>query len=290
MSTTSRRKRRTQTEVEAIREAAFVELAKGNPMTLRQVHYRIVARGDTTYTNTRTDYNQLSKWLVRDRLDGVIPWEWIEDRLRVPRSVSMWEDLPDFIDAVRRSYHRDVWQDQPGYLEAWLEKDALSGIFEEALQPYGVTLNVGRGFDGWSSVKNAADRYGDGEGVAVLYFGDFDPSGEDMVRSLRERLADPDLPNGGSEPEIIKCALTFEDIERYQLPPDFTKSADSRRGAFVALYGDVAVELDALPGGALRSRLVREVEARMDLGILENTRESERRDQERLDELLGDAS
>lgn len=259
-------------------------------MTLRQVHYRLVARGNTTYANNKTDYGQLSKWLVRDRLDGVVPWEWMEDRMRVPRSVSAWEDLPDFVDAVRRSYRRDVWADQLGYVECWLEKDALSSIFEDALRPYGVTLNVGRGFDGWSSVKNAADRYGDGEGVTVLYFGDFDPSGEDMVRSLRERLADPDLPNGGCEPEIIKCALTFEDIERYQLPPDFTKSTDSRRGAFVARYGDVAVELDALPGEVLRSRLVREVEARMDLEALERTRASERRDQARLEELLEDAS
>ncbi len=284
---TSRRKRRTRAEVEVIRDAAHEELAEGLPMTLRQVHYRIVARGDTTYTNTRTDYNQLSKWLVRDRLDGTIPWEWIEDRMRVPRSVSMWQDLPDFVGAVRRSYRRDVWQEQPEYLEAWLEKDALSGIFGEALRPYGVTLNVGRGFDGWSSVKNAADRYGDGEGVTVLYFGDFDPSGEDMVRSLRERLADPDLPNGGSEPEIIKCALTFEDIERYQLPPDFTKSSDSRRDAFVERYGDVAVELDALPSEVLRARLVREVEARMDLEALARTREAERQDKEQLAGLLG---
>ena len=285
-NTTSRRKRRTKAEVEAIREAALEEVANAHPMTLRQIHYRLVARGDTTYTNTRTDYNQLSKWLVRDRLDGTIPWEWIEDRLRVPRGVPMWRDLPNFVGIVRRSYRRDVWQDQPGYLEAWLEKDALSGIFEEALRPYGVTLNVGRGFDGWSSVKNAADRYGDGEGVTVLYFGDFDPSGEDMVRSLRERLADPDLPNGGCQPEIVKCALTFEDIERYQLPPDFTKSTDSRRGAFVERYGDVAVELDALPGEVLKDRLVREVEARMDLEALERTREAERRDRERLTGLL----
>ena len=42
-----------------------------------------------------------------------------------------------------------MWADQPRYCECWLEKDALSGIFEEVLEPYGVTLNVGRGFDGW---------------------------------------------------------------------------------------------------------------------------------------------
>ncbi len=107
-----------------------------------------------------------------------------------------------------------------------------------------------------------------------------------MVRSLRERLADSDLPNGGSEPEILKCALTFEDISRYQLPPDFTKATDSRRGAFVAQYGDVAVELDALPGDVLRDRLVREVEARIDLEALAETQAVQQDDQARLEGLL----
>src|SRR5262249_2269963 len=55
--------------------------------------------------------------------------------------------------------------------------------------------------------------------VIVLYFGDFDPSGEDMVRSLRERLGEL-----YSYPEIIKCALTLDDIRRYHLPTDFTKT------------------------------------------------------------------
>ncbi len=58
-----KRKRRTAAEVQEIKDVAFEELATANPMTLRQVHYRIVARADTSYMNTQTDYNQLSKWL-----------------------------------------------------------------------------------------------------------------------------------------------------------------------------------------------------------------------------------
>ena len=277
--------RRTRADVEAVVEAAYEELSVGHPMTLRQVHYRLVSRADVYYRNTLRDYDSLSGWLRDARLAGLVPWEWMEDRLRVPRRPSMWDDLPSFLRAVRRSYRREVWQNQPEYVEVWLEKDALSGIFERALAPYGVTLNVGRGFDGWSSVKNAADRY-DG-GATVLYFGDFDPSGEDMVRSLRERIAHPDLPNGGSVPEIVKCALTFEDIERHRLPPDFTKATDSRSAAFVARYGDVAVELDALPVDVLRGTLVREVEERMDLEALAATRALQEEDQARLDALLG---
>ena len=278
-----KRKRRSPADVQAIREVAYEELTVGHPMTLRQVHYRLVGRGDTTYTNTPADYKQLSKWLVQDRLEGVIPWEWIEDRLRKPRHIAMWEDLPDFIAAVRRSYRRNVWQDQPEYLEAWLEKDALSGIFQDVLEPYGVTLNVGRGFDSATSVKDASERFEDGDGITVLYFGDFDPSGEDMVRSLRERLLEL-----GSLPEIVKCALTFEDISRYSLPPDFTKATDTRSAAFVERWGDVAVELDALPANVLRERIANEVRSRLDLAALERTRADEAADKERLDELLGE--
>jgi hypothetical protein len=276
-----KRKRRTRTEVEEIVQAAYEELAELHPMTLRQAHYRLVGRGDTTYRNTQGDYKQLSVWLRDARLSGRIPWEWVEDRLRRPRRVSMWSGLPDFVAAVGRSYRREVWDDQPEYLEVVVEKDALSGIFEGVLDPYGVTLNVGRGYDGWSSIKAAAGRYGHGEGVSVLYFGDFDPSGEDMVRSLHDRLAEL-----GCFPEIVKCALAFEDIEEYDLPPDPTKAKDSRREAFVERYGDVAVELDALPPAVLRDRIEREVRLRMDLEALERTRRVESEERRRLDDLL----
>jgi hypothetical protein len=115
----------------------------------------------------------------------------------------------------------------------------------------------------------------------VLYFGDFDPSGEDMVRSLRERLAFFE-----SSPEIIKCALTDDDVTRYSLPPDFTKKTDTRRAAFVAKYGDRCVELDALPVDVLSERIVSEVEARIDLQALEAVRQQEGVERQRLTELL----
>jgi hypothetical protein len=166
-------------------------------------------------------------------------------------------------------------------VEVWLEKDALSGIFEDVLNPYGVTLNVGRGYDGWDSIHNAAGRLGDEDGATVFYFGDFDPSGEDMVRSLAERLA-----FFGCRPEIVKCALTREDIDRYHLPPDFAKKTDTRAAKFIAEHGDVCVELDALPADVLRARLVSEVEARMDLPALGRGQKQEAAERRRLVEVL----
>ena len=265
-----------------ILEVARKVLAENHPMTVRQVYYQLVSR--QVIENKRTAYQGVSDLLVDARKDGTIPWEWIEDRLRRPRRVPMWDDLADFARAAQHWYRRDVWDSQPAYVEVWLEKDALSGIFEDVLTPYGVTLNVGRGFDGWDSIHNAADRYGDGDDVTVLYFGDFDPSGEDMVRSLRERLGEL-----GSEPEIIKCALNPDDIERYNLPPALAKPTDTRRDAFVAKHGDVSVELDALPVTVLRDRIIAEVEARMDLDALAEVRAMEERDRQRLAAALGAA-
>jgi hypothetical protein len=261
-----------------IEEAAAI-LAAHHPQTLRQCFYQLVSR--QVIENSRSSYQAVSKALVAARCEGLIPWSHIEDRLRKPRHVSMWSGLQDFAETAAAAYRREVWAEQPVYVETWLEKDALSGIFEDALDQYGVTLNVGRGFDGWDSIHNASKRFrareADRKGVVVLYFGDFDPSGEDMVRSLRERLA-----HQGASPDIIKCALTLEDIESYELPTDFTKKTDTRRAAFVRRWGDVSVELDALPLEVLTNRIVTEVEQRLDLKALRRVVRKERHDRDRL--------
>jgi hypothetical protein len=271
---------------------AMQVLSEHHPMTVRQVYYQLVARH--VIENKLTMYQAVSDLLVGARKSGVIPGDWIEDRLRRPRSVSMWSDLSDFAATARPAYRRDVWATQPAYLEVWLEKDALSGIFEDVLAEYGVTLNVGRGFDGWDSIHNAGDRYREHGGVTILYFGDFDPSGEDMVRSLRARIdeyleLEDHLTPFTVDVEIIKCALTPSDIRHYNLPPDFAKKTDSRAKKFIAKHGDVSVELDALPTDVLRDRLQSEVAARLDLDVLALVKEREKVERERLVEMLSAA-
>ena len=118
--------------------------------------------------------------------------------------------------------------------------------------------------------------------MTVLYYGDFDPSGDDMVRSLRERLAAL-----GSNPDIVKCALTRDDIERYQLPPNPTKTTDSRAAAFKAIHGDISVELDALDPGTLEDRIKTELDGRMNLDALKQIHADEERDRRELVNALG---
>jgi hypothetical protein len=78
----------------------------------------------------------------------------------------------------------------------------------------------------------------------------------------------------------------FDDIAQYRLPPDFTKTTDTRRSAFVAKWGDVSVELDALPIEILQARIVAEVEDRMDLDALGTTRRQEEKERRLLIDAL----
>src|SRR4029077_19221113 len=114
----------------------------------------------------------VSDALVAARREGLIPWEWIEDRLRVPRGLGDgWDSVEEYLDSemewLGRGYSAAIWPTQPRYIEAWLEKDALSGIFVDALADYNIGLNVGRGYDGWSSIHNAAERFREAAQVEV---------------------------------------------------------------------------------------------------------------------------
>jgi hypothetical protein len=75
--------------------------------------------------------------------------------------------------------------------------------------------------------------------------------------------------------------------EAYGLPADFTKASDTHSAAFVPKWGDVSVELDALPIEVLRERIVGEVERSMDLTTLEMVRAAEDEERRHLVQALG---
>jgi hypothetical protein len=76
---------------------------------------------------------------------------------------------------------------------------------------------------------------------------------------------------------------TLEEIESNDNPTSWRRCVRRPR------YGDVAVELDALPVRVLRERITNEVRPRMSLDALEGAREQEREDKRRLGELLDQA-
>lgn len=73
-------------------------LSEHNPMTVRQVYYQLVSR--QLIENSKSSYQSVSNALVMARQEGIISWNWIDDRLRRPRTVSMWDDLSDFAETA----------------------------------------------------------------------------------------------------------------------------------------------------------------------------------------------
>jgi hypothetical protein len=81
----------------------------------------------------------------------------------------------------------------------------------------------------------------------ILYIGDHDPSGEDMVRDIRDRMT----MFGVSGIRVLKIALTKPQIERYDPPPNPAKLTDSRARAYIDKHGDDSWEVEALPPAEL---------------------------------------
>lgn len=251
------------------------------PVTLRQVHYRLVAQ--QAIPNTRQAYSGLSKHLVRARLAGLVDDSRIVDRVRQTLRVSCWSDLTDFLQAVRRSYRREKWATQPCNVEVWCEKDAVAGVLQPVTDEYEVVLYPCRGYNSYSALKAAAQRLrAAGRPTVVLYLGDFDPSGQDMSRDIRDRLTG----DFGAEVDLRAIALTPEQVQEHDLPPNPMKATDSRARAFADRYGSDVWELDALPPDVLQALVREHVEHFFDKTAFWQELEEQQAEQARLEALL----
>ncbi len=265
------------------------------PLTLRQIYYQLVAAG--VIDNRVAAYQKLSEVLTKARLDGLVPWETMEDRGRSTLQSGGWRDEGHFIltqtNRYLTGYRRDLLQSQPVALELWIEKDALSRICHTIALPYCVPVIVARGFTSVSYVNecrkrvNAALARGKHE-VRILYFGDFDPSGYEMLPAMLETLQEE--MHLGSAVSGRHYALTPQQARTYDLPhnPDALKETDSRAEKFVAQYGTVAYELDALPPATLGTLVETAILENLDKSLFESERECEIEDVEHLEELHDD--
>ena len=113
---------RSRRTVKIVNQAHEI-LEAENPMTLRQLFYRLVSV--RALENRQADYQRLSRITTDARERGEIDYSWMVDRSRPEYAASAWDDTRAFLDTVKRSYRRDYWQDQPHHVEIWTEKDAI---------------------------------------------------------------------------------------------------------------------------------------------------------------------
>lgn len=238
-------KRRTKKEIATVREAIYDALTEDAPMTVRQVFYRLVSTG--VIAKTEGEYKSTVVRLLGEmRRDGEIPFDWIADNTRWMRKPRTYSSLEQLLQDTVRTYRRSVWDNQDAYVEIWLEKDALAGVFYEETHEWDVPLMVTRGYPSLSYLHSAAETIADQDKSTYLYyFGDYDPSGLDIPRKVEQDLREfaPD-----AEIEFQRVAVSLDQIHTLKLPTRPTKRTDSRSKNFIG----ESVEVDALPPRTLR--------------------------------------
>lgn len=237
--------------------------AEGYDLTLRQLYYQFVSRD--LIPNEQSAYKRLGNLVSEGRRAGLIDWSAIIDRTRNLQQLGTWES-PEAILAEGASVFRfNRWESQPYYVEVWFEKDALMGVFERVAHELRVPFFSCRGYMSDSEVWGAAQRLAqkndaEGKNVVVLHFGDHDPSGIDMSRDIRDRLA----LFGAPEVDVRRLALTMRQVNQYEPPPNPAKETDSRFAGYRDKFGDESWELDALEPTVLAALVRDEISSLLD--------------------------
>lgn len=250
--------------VEEYRQQSFI-------LTLRQLYYQLVSRD--VIPNSQKEYAKLSILLTKGRMAGIVDWSAIEDRGRTPKIPFSINGVQEALDVIADQYRINRQQGQKNYIEVWVEKDALSNVFARVTEPYHIRLMVNKGYSSSSAMYEAANRFrkaysrNNQKGI-LLYFGDHDASGKDMVRDVEERLREM----GVKSLKVINPALTMEQVNEYDPPENPAKQTDPRAKWYIEKYGESSWELDALPPPVLMQIIRDNVVKYMDLELFKEVR------------------
>lgn len=225
----------------------IAESYNGN-ITLRGLHYQLVAIG---MTNDVNHYKKVVASMIDARWAGEIAFDAFLDHERETIGSTEYAetDVDSAADIAKSqirswatSYSKNRWENQPYYPEVFIEKKALQGVFEKTCQHWDVALNPCKGYPSLTFQYEAKKRFEeavDNDKIPIiLYFGDYDCSGEDIPRSIGDTLRDM-----GVEVEVRRIALMEHQVRKWKLPPAPTKSTDTRSHAW---NGIGQVELDAV--------------------------------------------
>jgi len=286
-------------------------------LTIRQLYYQLVSRG--LLANGQKHYKRVVDTCAKARLAGDFPMHFIEDRGRkvgLTDSLTHHLDVEEALDMAGRqirsmpswNINRARWFGQDTLVYVWVEKEALTGVFENVCSRLGVGLFACKGYPSVSSLHEwlkRADRATRDEtkDCVILYFGDHDPDGFEIPRSA-ERNLNTMLENGIIEDRcpagqsfnknddyatplnirFERLALSAEQIDTYSPPPFPAKQSSSRYDSYVAEHGlDDAWELDALEPRVLQGLVESGVEVYFDEDVYAANKErvEEKRDEMR---------
>lgn len=229
------------------------------PLTIRQIFYRLVAT--TGFPKTERGYKRLGEVLNRARRAGLVSWDAIrDDGFHKPGNLG-WDDVGDFLGAVRGSVERftlDRQAGQPRRVVVWCEAGGMVPQLDRVAREYSVPVYSSGGFDSVTVKHQLASEFAAMGNVVVFHIGDHDPSGVHVFGSLDGDIR-AFLDAMGGEAEFVRLAVTPDQIDEHNLPTSPAKATDRR-----AFDGDT-VQAEALPpdvlagvvGDAILSRLNR---------------------------------
>lgn len=158
------------------------------------------------------------------------------------------------------------------YVEVWIEKKALQGVFEKPCRNMDVGLAPCKGFPSITFLHEATERFSAdaSKRVIILYYGDHDPSGAAIPSSIQENLN-----RMGCEVEVIRKALMPAQIAKFRLPSVPPKQSDSRTRNWT---GGGVVELDAVEPKKLQQMCEQDILEYFDGDKLEELKAEERKE------------
>lgn len=239
-------------------------------LTNRQLYYQLVALN--LIPNADEVYKRICKFITDARYAGLIDWDALEDRGRVPTKPSDWENIEALIRSACYSYRLPRWQDQDYYVELYCEKQAMESVLKPVAEKYHIYFGCNKGYSSASTIYELSKRLKEQilkeKSTIILYLGDHDPSGLDMIRDIRERICE--FLTQGEKPvqpdfAIIPLALNMEQIKRYNPPPNPAKITDPRAAWYISQYGKTSWELDALKPEVLIALTDRGIRAYLDI-------------------------
>jgi hypothetical protein len=287
-----------QQEFLAAAKRVIDELNSYWPLSVRQVHYKLLNKPPLTqttkkksnrwrYKNDLACYNKLSSLLVSARYHGDIPWEAIDDSTRDSQTYDDSMDIGEFVeDEVSHFLHegkfrRNRQEGQPNHVELIVEKNTLLNILRDVAGDFHIPLTATRGYGGpslWHEIeKRYNDKLADHEGpndpkCILIIVSDHDPEGlnlaDDAVRSLRD--------NHDVEVIAARPAITVDQVNLYKLPSNPAKETSPRFAEYVKRTGTKRCwEVEALEPDVLRQCVHDEILKAVDVDQLNAVQERE---------------
>ncbi|MCE9583207.1 MAG: hypothetical protein K8T20_12010 [Planctomycetes bacterium] len=227
--------------------------------TVRQFFYCLAV--EELVEKSDKGYSTVQRALARARERGDFPWDGVRDNLRELRTVSTWQDLPEYLGTARSAYRLDKWALQPRRVEVWIEKDTLAAAVEPIAREYEVPLLVDRGYLSVSAKKEASRRI-DGRPFVIIYVGDLDPSGVNMAEEAEAWVRA--AAGAGTELELDRIAVVEADLSNPAVPRLPVNGNDSRTKDYLRRFGNEVIEVEALAPEELQERVRRAIERHRD--------------------------